>query len=67
MIKVDGNKILVDTKTQTALFVDGRLTELVSKLDGQRYLEDTAQSPIYRYAMKYVGDRALNSFENSHK
>ena len=46
MIKVDGNKILVDTKTQTALFVDGRLTELISKLDGQRYLCDTVSMDV---------------------
>ena len=33
----------------------------------EQYLEDTAQSPIYRYTMKYVGDRTLRWFENSHK
>lgn len=41
MIKIDGNRIVVDTKTQTVVFIGGRLYEIVSKLDGKRYLHDT--------------------------
>ena len=58
MIKIDGNKIIADTKTQTALFVDGRLTELVSKLDGQRYLYDTAGGDV-PISLVYACDRTL--------
>ena len=58
MIKIDGNKIAVETKTQTALFVDGRLVELVSKLDGQRYLYDTAGEDV-PISLVYAGDRTL--------
>ena len=58
MIKVHGNKVLVDTKTQTALFVDGRLTELVSKQDGRRYLYDTTVGEV-PIMLVYACDRTL--------
>ena len=45
MIRIDGNKVFVDTKTQKALFVDGRLVELSSKLDGQA--EQSAEDAGY--------------------
>ena len=44
MIKVNGNVITADTKTQKIVFVDGRITEIVSKVDGQRYLWDNTAS-----------------------
>ena len=58
MIRIDGNKVFVDTKTQKALFVDGRLVELSSKLDGQRYLYDTAGTDV-PVALIYACDRTL--------
>ena len=33
----------------------------------EEYMEDLAESPLYRYPMKYVGNRVLHSFENAHK
>ncbi len=33
----------------------------------EQYVEDTAKSPLYRYPMKYVGNRLLDSFEKAHK
>lgn len=44
MIKVNGNVITAETKTQKVVFVDGRVTEIISKLDGQRYLYDAEYS-----------------------
>ena len=58
MIKIDGNKILVDTKTQTVLFVDGRLSEIISKLDGCRYLYDTSAGEV-PVSLVYACDRTL--------
>ena len=44
MIKVNGNVITAETKTQKVVFVDGRITEIISKIDGQRYLNDNRYS-----------------------
>ena len=48
MIKAEGNRITADTRTQTAVFENGRLASIVSKLDGRRYLydENTANVPV---------------------
>lgn len=32
-----------------------------------KYIEDTTESPLYRYAMKYAGDRALNKLSKTEK
>ena len=32
-----------------------------------RYFEDTAESPLYEYSMKYVGDRVLDAFSKAKK
>ena len=44
MIKVNENVITAETKTQKVVFVDGRITEIISKIDGQRYLNDNGYS-----------------------
>lgn len=58
MIKVNGNQIIADTKTQRVIFVNGRVVEVVGKADGQRYLydEQTAEVPV---SLVYAGDRIL--------
>ena len=58
MIKVNGNQIIADTKTQRVIFVNGRVAEVISKADGQRYLydEQIAEVPV---SLVYAGDRTL--------
>lgn len=46
MIYIQNEKIIADTKTQTLVFTNGRLTELTSKLDGKTYLSDSSDSHI---------------------
>lgn len=60
MIIVEGNKIIADTKTQKITFIDGCLTEIVSKIDGERYLYDERQNrecPLY---IVYPFERVYN-------
>lgn len=58
MITIQENKIIADTKTQTVVFVDGRLTQVKSKLDGKYYLNDSAQRDI-PITLVYASDRTL--------
>ena len=58
MLKIEGNRILADTKTQTALFINGRLTELVGKQDGQRYINESANVNV-PLALVFSGNREL--------
>ena len=46
MITIQGNQIIADTKTQTVVFTNGRLTAVKSKLDGRHYQSDTDSSEI---------------------
>lgn len=46
MIRIEGNQIIADTKTQTISFTNGRLTRVTSKLDGKTYLQDTCEEDI---------------------
>ena len=46
MIRIEGRHIIADTKTQTLLFTDGRLTQATSKLDQKTYLRDISSEDI---------------------
>lgn len=59
MIKIEGNKIIADTKTQIVVFVDGSLVEVYSKLDGKRYLQDTEKRAI-PISLVYAFNRTLS-------
>lgn len=59
MISVDGRRIMVQTKTQTAVFENGCLFSLTSGLDGERYLYDeTAASRLFPLRVVYPHKRA---------
>ena len=46
MITIQGNQIIADTKTQTVVFTNGRLTQVNSKFDGKSYLHDPSSADI---------------------
>ena len=58
MITVDGNRITVDTSTQTVCFENGRMTSIISKCDGKRYLHDTNTDTV-PLSIVYPFDRTL--------
>ena len=62
MIRIEENRLIFDTKTQTLTFTDGCLTEIVSKLDGVRYLHNP-QTKIVPVSLVFSFGRTL-SLEN---
>lgn len=60
MISVAENKIVADTKTQRITFIDGCLTEIVSKADGERYLYDERKERISPLMLVYPFERIYN-------